>query len=298
MNNCILHEEKVPDESENTQEKEDLDYEEKVPDESENTEEKEDLDYEEKVPDESENTQEKKLDDFVFVFCGGKCGTSTLFQTFKNNGYDTLVTHGLEYYNNHLRSENSRSITEILEDTSNEYKNVYFFDSYRTPIERKISSFFQNIHLTFPNYNELSTDYLINYFDKNLLKDIEEVHPIDEMLTYYNVPLFKTFDFSKGYNIITQKCSNGTNKIFVKLLFKDIHIWDKILTEIMGKQIILYNENLSKNKNYYKLYNEFKKKYKVPKWYIDNYLINDINFKIYNNKKDQDEYIKKHSSNC
>ena len=107
-------------------------------------------------------------------------------------------------------------------------------------------------------------------------------------MEHYHIPLFTHFDFEKGYNIVKQD-----NKIFIKLLFKDIQNWDKNLSEIFGKNIIMHNDNLTTNKNTNSLYEKFKKKYKVPKHYINNELVRDAEFKIYNTEKEQKEYIEK-----
>jgi hypothetical protein len=106
------------------------------------------------------------------------------------------------------------------------------------------------------------------------------------VLEYYNLPLFDKFDFKKGYSIF-----KNDNKIFIKLLFKNINNWEEQLSEIFQKKIIIQNENLTKNKNINNLYEKFKKQYKVPKEYILNELINDNEFKIYNSEEEQKEYI-------
>jgi len=59
----------------------------------------------------------------------------------------------------------------------------------------------------------------------------------------------------------------------------------------MHKNIVIYNENLTENKDTIQLYKDFKNKYKVPKLYIENNLSKDKEFKIYNTKQEQDEYI-------
>ena len=74
-------------------------------------------------------------------------------------------------------------------------------------------------------------------------------------------------------------------------MFKNINKWEEQLSEIFQKKIIIQNENLTINKNINNLYEEFKKKYKVPKNYLLNELINDSEFKIYNSEKEQKEYI-------
>lgn len=76
-------------------------------------------------------------------------------------------------------------------------------------------------------------------------------------------------------------------------MFKDINNWDKILSEIFENSITMYNANLTENKNTYKLYKLFNEKYKIPKEYITRFLTNNIEFKIYNTYKEQQEYITK-----
>ena len=90
------------------------------------------------------------------------------------------------------------------------------------------------------------------------------------------------------YNIIKKD-----NKVFIKILFRDIHIWDKILSEIFDKEITIYPENLTTDKEINNLYKKFKNEYKVPKSFIYNQLKNDKEFKIYNTQDDQEDYIKK-----
>ena len=51
-------------------------------------------------------------------------------------------------------------------------KEIYIIDSYRTPIERKISSFFQNVLSD-------STQNIIDNFNKDYLFYIEEYHSIN-----------------------------------------------------------------------------------------------------------------------
>jgi hypothetical protein len=220
----------------------------------------------------------------IFVYCGGKCGSSTLHNTFIQNGYESIHLHNNLYYKFNLKHEDD--IFQLINLSVEKFKKIYIIDAYRTPIERKISSFFQNITIYLPNYYNLKLDEIIDFFNNNLIEHIEEYHSINEVLEYYNVPLWNKFDFENNYNTIE---SNGI--IFIKILFKDIKKWDDILSKIFGKQIKIYNDNLTQDKSINNLYKEFKKNYKVPKTYIFNILINDKEFKIYNTEKEQEEYI-------
>ena len=214
------------------------------------------------------------------------------------NGFKTLHVHDDYYFKNFLKPSAKfkirllkyPSIFDVINDCNN---TIYIIDSYRTSIERKISSFFQNIHTHVPNYLDLSVEDIINIFNEQYLHILDNYHSINEALTHYDVPLFQTFDFQKRYNILRKD-----NKIFVKILFKDIKKWNIILTEIIGKNIIIHSDNLTENKGVAKLYTEFKSKYKVPKTYIENVLINDEQFKIYNTAEKQEEYLKYWLEKC
>lgn len=223
--------------------------------------------------------------DYVYVYCGGKCGSSTLHTTFVNNNYDSMHVHGNSHYQSFCKDPST--IFEHLDITCKKHERVYVIDSYRTPIERKISSFFQNITHHLPNYRTLSIQDMIAWFNDNFIFHHEEYHSINEALTYYNLPLFTKFDFTKRYNIMQYK-----NITFIKILFNHIQNWENILSQIFQKKIIMHNDNLTKNKETYGLYKKFKQLYKVPQTYLYNALLQDAEFKIYNSQTEQTKYIR------
>ena len=101
-----------------------------------------------------------------------------------------------------------------------------------------------------------------------------------------NVPLFDSFDFEKRYNI-----AEYDNIVYIKIRFNDINDWNKILSEIFNREITIYPDNLTENKQVAELYKKFKEQYKVPKDYLVNHLPNDKMFKIYNTDEEQKLYI-------
>jgi len=218
----------------------------------------------------------------VFIYCGGKCGSMTLVNTFSFYNYRTLHVHGEEQF----REEYGDSIFDVIDHS--DYNKIYFIDSYRLPIERKISSFFENIKLHVPDYVSKTTLELISYFNENLINTIEDYHPINEIMTHDNIPTFTAMDFENRYNIV-----EGNNRVYIKLLFRDIHKWSSILTTIFGVDIILMNQNTTKDKDIYPVYEEFLSRYLVPVSYIDDILSEDAEFKIYNTEQEQEEYIQK-----
>jgi hypothetical protein len=106
----------------------------------------------------------------------------------------------------------------------------------------------------------------------------------------YGLEPFDTFDFKKRF-IIKRK----GNLIFVKVLFSDISNWSNILSEIFNRKIILHSRNISSEKIYSSVYDEFKIKYKTSNSYINNVLKNDREFRIFNTPDEQNIYINKWS---
>jgi hypothetical protein len=212
----------------------------------------------------------------VIVYCGGKCGSMTLARTFHNAMYNVIHTHGK---NTTLYSyENGRRVTkgysnpdELFTFIKNQKSKVYIIDSYRDPIERKVSSFFYNnrkrANGSFPEVSEM--------FEK-VSKEIEEYHPINEVFEHLGVEPFKQFDFEKRYNIATIG-----NVTLIKIRFKEISSWGNILSEIFKKRIEIVSDNLSKN--------TFLKQ-QFLKGYTPVGVVLDQEFCIYNSPKEQCEY--------
>ena len=219
----------------------------------------------------------------VLVACGGKCGSSTLRETFLNNNLRSIKIHYKKDFEHQFKYD---GLIDLIERSSKN-KKLLIIDAYRNPIERKISSFFEHVGKHVSNYKEINNiQTLINIFNNKYLNDIEEYHSINLIMDEYNIKHFENFDFKNRFIM-----KEHNNLVFIKILYSDIKRWDTILSYIFEKNIIMKNSNLTDNKPIYNLYNEFKKKYKVPINYINNILINDENLKIYNTQKERKEYI-------
>lgn len=230
------------------------------------------------------------MDKYDIIICsGGKCGSSTLLKTFIENGYETLHTHGTLHTHETLKNKNIDSIDKLL--SIQEKKYIYIFDSYRTPIERHISAFFQNVNLYILKPLDKVNIYMLIYWYNKLYIDCDNYHPLDSITPIFND--YK-FDFDKEY---IKKSIHLENKeiIYIKLRFKSIHLWDIILSEILEKPIIIYSENISDNKSYANVYKEFKNNYLVPIEYFKKIQTYDT-FIRYNSLLEKEEYIKEWTS--
>lgn len=234
----------------------------------------------------------------AIVMCGGKCGGTTLTHTLRNAGIHCIHIHHFDcpgISDNFSFEVNKNNVMNLVRNST---KPIYVLDSYRLPIERKISSFFQNIETHFsacaraidtdtePPY--VSVDELIAHFNEHYLYELEEYHSIDPIMEEVGVPVFQEFDFGKGYNL-----KQVGNVIFVKLRFQDISKWSAHLSEIFQRPIELCSANLSKHKSIYPLYRDFLDAYLVPESYFGVCLANDRAFHIFNSEEEQKKYIEK-----
>ena len=216
----------------------------------------------------------------VYIYCNGKCGSSSLTSTFLKNGYNTLHLHGLNCYKSYCpQSKINPNIFDVIENSMKNNENVYIIDSYRTPIERRLSSFFQNY-----KEDNKSIDYITEQIDKQICF-LENYEALNEVLYYFNLEPFTSFDFEKKYNLVKYK-----NLTIIKLRFKDINEWGSILSSIFKKNIIFYSDNISDNKNYYNEYNIIKNNYIISNQLL-NIVANDKYFKIYNTLEEQQKYL-------
>lgn len=222
----------------------------------------------------------------IFIYCGGKCGSSTLTSSL-NVYYKTIQMHNNEYFYK-ISSQKDVSIFDVIEYNRKTQDKIYIIDSYRCPIERKISSFFQNIKTHLPSYENHSLKNIVNYFNAGYIYNLEEYHSINEIMTHYKLPLFETFDHEKKYNLLVHE-----NIHFIKLRFDDINDWQNILSDIFKMPIKIKDGNLSETKEYATLYNNFKKVYYLPNLYYNEYLLKDKNFKIYNTEEEKKKYLEK-----
>jgi len=242
-----------------------------------------------------------------FIICGGKCGTSTLHHTFIKNNLNGIYGHSICYFGSfdkkisfkcHLNNcETHKTKNEIdftildLFKNINSTEQIWILDVYRNPLERQISAFFQEIETYMTDYKNININEIINFFlewsSKYNYKN-ELYNPLNQILSLFSLKKDKEFDFKKKYYILKHKNFN-----FIKIRFCDIDNWDKILSDIFNKKITIYNDNETKNKNYYQLYKEFNKNIKIPKNHFEKIIKNDEDFKFFNSEQEIENYYLK-----
>jgi hypothetical protein len=204
---------------------------------------------------------------YIFIYTPPKVGSTTLVTSLR-------VSLGMTYNVIHLHDEvmlsvltgiNDTSIIEIINYLVKLGKNVYVIDVYRTPIERKLSEFFEKIspyhfNNSESNINKYSISRISNRFNK-LFPHLENG---DHYFDKYNITEPIPFDFNKKYSI--QKVNNIN---FIKLRLCDSSLWSNILSNIFQTEIILVNDYQTDIKEIGELYNKFKLEYKLPINYFE-----------------------------
>jgi hypothetical protein len=204
----------------------------------------------------------KKL---VFVFSAPKVGSTSIVSSlriFCSEEINVIHIHDEEMLYV-LRKIRGITINEIILYYSHIGKEVYVIDVYRSPIERKISAYFEKIgSYHFNNYdvkvNTYNVDKVIVRFN-NIFPHIALGDHFMDKYELFNLP--DQFDFSNKFLLIEQ---NGVK--YIKLRLKDSSLWGDILTNIfnINKKICIVKDYESSNKPIKDIYLRFKDNYLIP----------------------------------
>ena len=227
----------------------------------------------------------KKL---IFVYCPPKVGSTTLVSSLRLSASDKLTIIHLhnEIMLKVLYKITDVTVNEIIQYNKQLGKQIYVIDIFRTPIEHKMSSFFENID-TF-HFNTTVVD-LKTYDIKKIINRFNNLFPhlapSDHFKDKYNIVVPEKFDFERKY-ILVEK--DGVN--YMKLRLKDSNYWREILREVLHVDIFLVNDYETDSKEVKDVYTNFKNNYKIPNNLLEN-IINSASLSYYLNDEERNEYI-------
>lgn len=238
--------------------------------------------------------------DIIVLYCPKKVGSTSLVSSIRlwaTEKYYVFHTHDESIYES-FGVYKDLTINDILKNTSvinkltNEPRKIYFIDVFRTPIERKISEYFEELVTT--HFNNI-TENIINYPIEKIIKRFNDIFPYISTKDYYrdiyNINYFKEFDFDNKYLIYT-----SNNITWIKLRLQDSSEWSNILTKLLGTEINLICDYETSNKDINILYEKFKSEYKLPFNFFKLIEEND-ELKFYMNFNDRYEYLNKWNKN-
>ena len=227
----------------------------------------------------------------VFVFCPPKVGSTSLITSLRLSLpplFTILHIHD-EQMLNILCDIQNITINEIIEYNRNLGKNIYVIDIFRTPIEHKISYFFENISYHFNNTEEQINNYDINLIIQRFNQLFPYLCNTDYYRQIYNIPTIDNFNLNHKYLY-----QNINNVKYIKLRLDDFDFWSDILFNIFGIPIYTVKEYETNHKIISSLFQTFKDCYKLPINFFDE--INNEKLNYYLSTEEKNEYIQKWSN--
>lgn len=214
------------------------------------------------------NTLFKNLtQNYIFVYTPPKVGSTTLVSSLRislRNNFNIIHIHD-EIMLNVLTGIKGIKIMDIINYLSKDGKTVFVIDVYRSPIERKISEFFEKISpYHFNNSNENISNYPITRITERFNKVFPYLDIDEHYFKYYNIEQPIPFDFNKKYTI-----QLVDNVQYIKLRLCDSNHWASILSDVFKTEVVLILDYKTDDKVIGNLYNNFKNEYKLPINYFD-----------------------------
>ena len=204
----------------------------------------------------------EKNKNLIFIYCQPKVGSTTLVSSIRlcaTYKYSVIHLHN-EIMLKVLYKITDVTILDIIKYNKFLGKNVFVFDIYRSPIEHKFSTFFENINTYHFN---CSVEILKTYDIQRLINRFNKIFPYlynnDKYKQKYKITIPENFDFNKKY--IFQDI-DGIK--YIKLRLNDVNEWKNILKQILGVDIHIINDYETDNKPLGEIYKVFKKEYSIP----------------------------------
>lgn len=203
----------------------------------------------------------------LFVYSAPKVGSTSIVSSFRIFGLDkvdVIHIHDEEMLQvlSHIKGI---TINELI--IFNKYlgKDVYVVNIYRSPIERKISAFFEKVG----SYHFNTSDQNINNYNiEKVISRFNNIFPYidvsDHFIDKYNITIPKHFDYQQKYLLVKEN-----NITYITLRLKDSNQWGPIISNIFGFNIRIVKDYESTNKPIKYTYNLFKKTYKIPINFLD-----------------------------
>ena len=231
------------------------------------------------------NTQNKN---YVFIYTPPKVGSTTLVSSLRislGNRFNVIHIHD-DIMLSVLTGITNVTVNEIINYISQKGNNVYVIDVYRTPIERKMSEFFEKISpYHFNNSEENINKYNIKRVSDRFNKLFPHLALGDHYFDKFNIGTPIPFDFKQKYTIQTIN-----NIKYVKLRLHDSNLWSSILSQIFKTNIVLINDYQTNDKGIGELYKKFKREYKLPSNYFN--IIKECSLlKFYFSDDERSEYL-------
>jgi hypothetical protein len=235
---------------------------------------------------EDQSTEKNK--NLIFVYCPPKVGSTTLITSFRLcalNKFTIFHIHD-ELMLKVLCGIENVTVNEIILYNGFLGKNVYVVDIYRSPIEHKISIFFEKLSsFHFNNTEENVNNYNVNKIIKRFNSLFPFLSRSDYYKEVYNIQFPQEFDFSNKY---LNQHINGVK--YIKLRLNDSNEWQSILNSIFQSNIKIINDYETEKKPIKDIYKQFKESYRIPSNLLQ-MVENCESLKYYYSQEERENYL-------
>ena len=184
------------------------------------------------------------------------------------------------------------TVNEIIQYNRSLGKNVWVIDIYRSPIEQKISDFFEGICI---HHFNTTQENIVTYDIRKIINRFNNLFPHlstgDHYRDKYNIPtelIPESYDFDT-HKYLSITSANGIK--YIKLRLKDSGQWGHVLSTILGKNINIVSDYETANKPIIsELYKRFKETYKVPENLLE-IIKNCPKLTYYYSSQERNEYL-------
>ena len=216
----------------------------------------------------SDDIQSIKNKNLIFVYCPPKVGSTSMVSSIRlscSHCVTILHVHD-EHMLEILCDIKNVTINEIIQYNRFLGKNVVVIDIYRTPIEHKISAFFENISYHFNNTEENINKYDINVLIRRFNKLFPHLMNTDYYRMVYNIPYIpRHFDFSNNYLMLE---NNGVK--YIKVRLQDAtSLWSSILKKTLDLSVYIVKDYTTDQKVISEMFKLFKQVYRIPENYLE-----------------------------
>jgi len=229
-----------------------------------------------------------KNKNIIFVYCPPKVGSTTLVSSIRMSAFNKFTVLHIhdELMLKVLCNIDNVKVIDIIKYNRDLGKNVYVFDIYRSPIEQKISQYFEKLSTYhFNNSPQLINNYNVNKIIRRFNNLFPHLSKEDHYKNVYQIPTPESFNFQKKY--ILQNI-NGIK--YIKLRLKDAESWGNILTEILETKITIINDYETDNKPIREIFIKFKNCYQIPENLLN--IIQDCpGLKYYYSTEEREKYL-------
>jgi hypothetical protein len=232
-------------------------------------------------------------DNYIFIYTPPKVGSTTLVSSLRISllGSFSIIHIHDDIMLGVLTGITNVTVNEIIQFLAQQGRNVYVIDVYRTPIERKMSEFFEKISIY--HFNNLEMD-MNKYSTKRISDRFNSLFPYlangEHYFDKYDLENPLPFDFVNNY---TLQIHNKVN--YIKLRLKDAKNWGNMLSSIFKRDVVIINDYLTNDKSIAEIYNRFKADYKLPLNYYN--LIKDCEYmKFYLSDDERNNYLEQYSN--